>query len=194
MMMMMNNIKIVLLIILTLAISGCVNKKETALENCADDLYVNFFEKSMTLVFHDRKNPRIVGIAKTLKTTRIKAKKISDNHTKHTKKNYFYDGDGEGLKIIYDKNKITSPEERKKYENAILAESKKLLDQTIYWRKETAYLQDALNGEKNSSAYEIFWKAKLKRKIKVNQYYQKYKECEKEYTEAPDAFVLRWND
>ena len=172
--------KIILLIILTLAISGCVNKKETALENCADDLYVNYSEKSMVSVYHDRKNLRIVGIAKTLESATTKKNEANKEHAEFSKDNHAYWA-----------KRIPSLQ---KYKKAIEAENVKLIDKMIYWKKETTSLQKAIYDERYFSALKIFDKAKLKRKIKVNQYYQKYKECKKEYTEAPDAFVLRWND
>ena len=180
--------------VLGLLLGGCVNKKEKALENCADDLYVNYSTKSFISLYHDRKNPRIIGIAKTYKTARTQEKEAQDKSSKFFNKNYFDDGDGEGLKPIYFTRSITSPEERKSYENAIWAESKKLSDKANKLTKETNDLFLALAKEKASSAYEIFWKAKLIKKIKVNEYYQAYKKCEKDYTESPDAFVLRWND
>ena len=143
----------------------------------------------MVSVYHDRKDPRIVGITKTLESATTKKNEANKKYAEFTKNNYGY-----GTGVIVDKSKVISREERLNSIKAINAESNKLIDKMIYLKKETAYLQKTLNQEKSYSAEKVFEKAKLERKIKVNEYYQKYKECEKEYTEAPDAFVLRWND
>ena len=184
--------KLLGIVVLSLLLTGCFNKKETALENCADDKYANFSEDSMTSVFYDRKNTRIIGLSESLEKAKIKQNEANDKHTKYVKKNYSFDG--AKLNIIYDKNIITSPEELENYKDTINTESLKLLKDSTYWYGEVGYLNKTLNNEKLYSASKIFWEAPLKRKIDVNEYYKSFTECEKEHTEAPDAFVLRWKD
>ena len=184
--------KLLGIVVLGLLLTGCFNKKETALENCADDKYANFSEDSMTSVFYDINNTKIINLTKSLESAKIKQNDADNKHTKHVKKNYSFDG--AKLNIIYDKNKITSQEEIQSYKDTIEARSLKLLKDTTYWYGEVGYLTKTLNEEKLYSASKIFWKAKLKRKIDVNEYYKRFTECEKEHTEAPDAFILRWKD
>ena len=184
--------KLLGIIVLGLLLTGCVNKKETALENCADDMYANYSEDSMTSVFYDKKSKKIVGLSKALESAAIKKSAASKVYTEFVHKNYLFDGGI--LTIIYDRNKITSPEERQNYEKAIKAESEILLKDNTYWVREIAYLDKTLKELKYFSAFKMFMKAPLKRKINVNEYYKKFTACEKEHTEAPDAFVLRWKD
>ena len=110
--------------VLSLLLTGCFNKKETALENCADDKYANFSEDSMTSVFYDINSTKIINLTKSLESAKIKQNDADNKHTKHVKKNYSFDG--AKLNIIYDKNKITSQEEIQSYKDTIEARSLKL--------------------------------------------------------------------
>ena len=184
--------KLLGIVVLGLLLTGCFNKKETALENCADDTYANYSKDSMTSVFYDKKSTKIVGLSKALESATIKKSAASKVYTEFVHKNYLFDGGI--LTIIYDRNKITSLEERQNYEKAIKAESEEFLKDNMYWLKEIGYLNKTLKEEKYFSASKLFMEALLKRKIKVNEYYKRFTECEKEYSEAPDAFLLRWKN
>ena len=84
--------KLLGIVVLSLLLTGCFNKKETALENCADDKYANFSEDSMTSVFYDINNTKIINLTKSLESAKIKQNDADNKHTKHVKKNYSFDG------------------------------------------------------------------------------------------------------
>jgi hypothetical protein len=183
--------KLLGIIVLGLLLSGCFNKKETALENCADDRYQNFSEDSMTSVFYDRKNTKIINVTKSLESARIKQNEATDKHGAFVKKNYFYEN--AFMRYIYDRE-YTSLEERQNYENSLDLKKNELIKKSTFWYGEVGYLHKTLKELKYFSAISMFMEAPLKRKINVNEYYIRFTECEKERAEAPDAFVLRWKD
>ena len=47
-------------------ITGCSSKKETSIENCADENYVYDHSKSMTRIFYDINDKKIQAYGKTL--------------------------------------------------------------------------------------------------------------------------------
>ena len=183
---------IILLITISLLLTGCFNKKETALENCADDRYQNFSEDSMTSVFYDREDIKIINVTKSYESAKIKSDKASDKSNAYLKKHFQYNYSG--MQPHLKGYKFTTAEELKNYKKLLISTRKELLEKSKFLYKEAAYLDKTLKELKYFSAISMFMKAPLKRKINVNEYYIRFTECEKEHAEAPDAFVLRWKD
>ncbi len=184
--------KLLPIIVLGLLLTGCVNKKETALENCADDRYQNFSRESMTSVFFDSKNTKVINVTKSYENAKIKLDEANDKSKAYLKKHFHYKAGG--MQPHLKGYKFTTAEELGNYTKLLIAKRKKLLIKSKFWQREVAYLGGTLKELKYFSSIKMFNKAPLKRKIKVNEYYIKLTECEKEHTEAPDTFVLRWND
>jgi hypothetical protein len=184
--------KLLYFIVLGLLLTGCINKKETALENCADDRYQNFSEDSLASVFYDRKNTKIINVTKSYESAKIKLDEANDKSKAYLKKHFHYNAGG--LQPHLKGYEFTTAEELGNYKKLLISTRKELLNKSKFWYREAAYLDKTLKELKYFSAIKMFVKAPLKRKINVNEYYIRFTECEKEHTEAPDAFVLRWKD
>jgi len=184
--------KLLPIIVLGLLLTGCVNKKETALENCADDRYQNFSVESMMSVFFDSKNTKIINVTKSYEKAKIKFDEANGKSKAYLIKHFHYKAGG--MQPHLKGYKFTTAEELGNYTKLLISTRKELLNKSKVWYREAAYLDKTLKELKYFSAIKMFKKAPLKRKIKVNEYYIKYTECEKEHIEAPDTFVLRWND
>ena len=184
--------KLLYFIVLGLLLTGCFNKKETALENCADERYRNFSTESLASVFYDKKSTKIINLAKSYESAKIKFDMANDKSKAYLIKHFIYNAGR--MKPHLKGLEFTTFGELKIYEKLLESTRKELLNKSKDLYREAAYLDKTLKDEKRYSAIKIFKKAPLKRKIKVNEYYIKYTECEKEHIEAPDTFVLRWND
>ena len=188
--------KLLSIVILGLLLTGCFNKKETALENCADDRYANYSKDSLASVFYDTKNAKIISLFKSLEITKTKHNEASNKHTKYLINNYYFDG--KYILVEYDKRALgtdnMNPDELQSYKKAIEEGSLKLSNVTAHWYEEIGYLTKKLNEEKLYSSSKMFKEASFIKKINVNEYFSKYIECEKEHSEAADAFILRWKE
>lgn len=183
---------IILLITISLLLTGCFNKKEAALENCADDRYQNFSEDSMASVFYDREDIKIINVTKSYESAKIKFDEANNKRLAYLKKHFHYNAGG--MQPHLKGYEFTTAEELGNYKKLLISTRKELLKKRKFWYREVAYLNKTLKELKYFSAISMFMKAPLKRKINVNEYYIRFTECEKEHTEAPDAFVLRWKD
>ena len=184
--------RILLIIIFGSLLTGCFNKKETALENCADDKYQNFSEDSMASVFYDSKDIKIINVTKSYESAKIKFDEANDKSEAYLKNNFHYTAGG--MQPNFRGYEFTTAEELENHKKLLISTRKELLEKSKFLYKEAAYLDKTLKELKYFSAIKMFMKAPLKRKINVNEYYIRFTECEKEHTEAPDAFVLRWKE
>ena len=69
-------------------ITGCSSKKETSIENCADENYVYDNSDSMTRIYYDINDKKIQGHSKGLEESIKKKENYSRQFTKWIKKNY----------------------------------------------------------------------------------------------------------
>ena len=172
-------------------ITGCSSKKETSIENCADENYVYDNSDSMTRIYYDINDKKIQGHSKGLEESIKKKENYSRQFTKWIKKNY--NGTPEPKNIIYPEE-LKTESERETYKNKIQNESKKFVEMTLWHASNVTYMSKNLKELKNYSASKRFWKAPLKKKIIDELYYNQYVACEKEYSEAPGAFEMKWKE
>jgi hypothetical protein len=183
--------KLLAIIVLGFFLNGCSNKKETSIENCADENYVYDHSDSMTRIFYDINDKKIQAYGKTLDDSIKKQNYEMRQYRNWLNKNY---KDGSMLKDITYPEEINTPAKKGIYKERIKIEKEKFLENIRWHQSNVAYISKQLKGLKNYSASKRFLKAPLKKKIIDELYYNQYVACEKEYSEAPGAFEMKWKD
>ncbi len=167
------------------------SKKDKALENCADYNFKNKHAKEYANYFYDRNDSKVLGLTKFIEKHQKVVDKLSQKHSDYIKKNYKIEN---SLAVVIIPKDLTTAEAIKSYENVIEGKSLKLLDA---WSKEAVFLRgekNRLDERKKYTAKKLFNKSSIKEKIEVNSYYKALSNCEKEHSEASNAFELKWND
>tara|TARA_Y100000294_G_C8473508_1_gene303750 strand:- start:407 stop:892 length:486 start_codon:yes stop_codon:yes gene_type:complete len=145
-------------------LAGCSNKKETLLENCADQTYLPMYNSKIYLI---EKVSNKAGEYTTLKSeVRNTRNKMRKNYTNWLK---------------YKKQKTKEKAELNRLNNIWHASSE------VYKKA-----QSAVDEFEIKTSRETFQSLNFDDKIKINVYYSLYRMCEKEFQNTPTAFTKRW--
>ena len=153
--------KLLGIIVLGLLLTNCASKKETSIENCADENYVYDHSESMTRIFYDINDKKIQGYGKTLDDSVKKQGYEMQQYRNWLNKNY---KDGSILKDITYPEEINTSAEKEIYKERIKIEREKFLKNIRWHQSNVTYISKQLKELKNYSASKRFWKAPLKKK------------------------------
>jgi hypothetical protein len=207
--------KILFSLFLILILTSCSKqKKEAALENCADNNYKktnsyfrDFKVEAQNLIEKDEKHKKL--LAEELEMERLinQKEKLLDILTeKYLSENPF--PFAKKLEDIIDITRTDiSLDEVKKVKIKI---NNDLINERTLWKeKQSNYLFEIkeiielIKTDKTNVFFErveikmdytnnIFSKLNLKQKSKYNSYLEKYAKCENDYNKTPNAFLLEW--
>ena len=188
-------------LVLVLFITGCSNKKESALENCADN---NFLEKKkyQKYLVEDEEGTGLFSTYASLENEWKKIDKKGDKYwdelKKHEKeKGYTTDKTLNKLNRKWHSDKTDENwMNLKNYEAEIGyasdEERKRLNDLWYSSRKQRDKKREEIKEYLKIKSKEILSEIKFDNKININSYYEIYKKCEIELEQTSTAFLKRW--
>ena len=165
----MNLIKKILLILFLglLLVSCSQNKKDTALENCADDGFINHKDLSF-----DEKYSSYVGMV----VSNWGKDKIGNKRLKQSKDLH---------------KKINSAQKKFKAGEVL---PKIMTDRWEKGRQRARNFESSAYYHFGVAAYIIVPKTNIKKKVKNEEYANYLTACEKLYNETPNSFVIKWRN
>ena len=169
-------------------ILSCSNQKDTAIENCADNNYMEEHEAEFVNKFFDKNDEQIINLQSAISNTKIKQienKKKIDQFLLNLDINQ-----KKLMKATF--GKLTDNQKEKK--RKLLTNYNKLLDAEISLEKALIEQEGIIYYSKSRTAWKEFEKTKLKSKINLSKYYNEYVKCEKEHMQSPSAFEMKWKN
>lgn len=185
--------KIISIIFLACLLLSCSNKKEKALENCSDSIFVQSYPEDIL------KDDRAYQILEKEKEELNKSRKIYWNDLQKHKKEKGYSSDLKLSKLIKKWSRDKTDEnwkELKIYQKEIGYDNdEERIRLTNIWYSSERELDKKyieLKEYKAVKSKKIFKIVKFDNKISINNYYKIYKECETELAKTPTAFLKKW--
>ncbi len=191
--------KLLVIPFLCILLFSCSNKKETALENCADN---NFLEKkkNQKYLVEDKEGKFFLA---SLERELIKIDKKGDKYWDELKKyenekGYSTDKTLNNLKYKWHSDKTDENWKNLKiYEGQIGyaddEERKRLNDLWYSSRRQKDNKIAEIKKYLETKSKEILKEIKFDNKININLYYEIYKKCEIELEQTSTAFLKRWS-
>ena len=171
-------------------ILNCSNQKDAAIENCADDRYIDKNKTHFRNIFHDDTDEIIINYQKgVLETTgrlanaNKKMEEFMENLTKNNQLELFF--------LTKEEDLI---DDLKAERQVLLDTNKKIANEQLFLKKTLHEQKEIIKSRKGTTAWKNFEKASLKSKIDLNPYYDEYVKCETEYSKSPKAFEMKWKD
>ena len=185
--------KKIFIIFLSYLLFSCSNKKELALQNCSDNIYVQSYPED---ILKDDVAYQILDKDR-LELFKKRNKYWGELGEHEKRKGYSSDPKLRQLKQKWIKDKIDENwRELKNYQKEIGydddEERKRLSDMWLSSRKELDKKYTELNEYKTAKSKEIFIIIKFDSKIRINNYYKIYQNCERELKITPTAFLKKW--
>ena len=160
--------KLLFILFLGLLLVSCSqNKKDTALENCADDGFINHKDP-----YFDEKYSSYVGMV----VSNWGKDKIGNKRLKQSK----------------DLNKKINSAQKKFKAGEVLP--KIMTDGWEKGRQRARNFESSAYYHFGLAAYKIVPKTNIKKKAKNEEYANYLTACEKLYNETPNSFVIKWSN
>ena len=192
--------KILFSLFLILILTSCSKqKKETALEKCADYYFLSSSERLFSIDVNHKKNNNYILVNKNLKDLNFELKKNDDvsniifsKHLNNAPKQPWITevGDLSKYKVLF-----------KEYEVARKLHEKLENDLMIPFAKKRKSLKRKIKNteiERRRIIFNLvnkkFRTLKLKGKSNIPLYIKKYTKCENDYNKTPSAFLLEWRN
>ena len=185
--------RIFFIIFLFILITSCTNKKEKALENCADSMFVDsFLEDEVLFVL----NQNYIKVNPYFNKSKKMADKIIDLKTKYTlQQNDLKNFDNETNYRAEEAKKADVPNTEIERFLSERREEAVTLSQKSYETK--IDIRDLITKRKEylfENKRDIIKKGKITQKFNLRDYEKMHEFCEQEYNRYPDTFLIKFKN
>ena len=185
--------KKILLIFLFILITSCTNKKEKALENCADSMFVDSFSEDDVLIVL---NQNLIKVNPYFnKWSKMGSRLLDLEILYNSQQNKLWTFDDETKLRADEAKKANVPDtEIERFLSERREEAVKL-SQELYgtkWDIKTLKLKQKRYIFENKR--DIIKKGKITQKFNLKNYAEMHEFCEQEYNKFPDTFLIKFKN
>ena len=185
--------KKILLIFLFILITSCTNKKEKALENCADSMFVDSFSEDDVLIVL---NQNLIKVNPYFnKWSKMGSRLLDLEILYKSQQNKLWTFDDETKLRVDEAKKAKVPDtEIERFLNERREEAVKLSQELSGTKRDIKILKLKQKRYIFENKRDIIKKGKITQKFNLKNYTEMHEFCEQEYNKFPDTFLIKFKN